>query len=78
MDVNHKGAVYADLGIKPIDTKKLKCLNGEELGSPEYTLEGWLDLIKNSYLHFILAVGMIFYHFNRIFLFLYFLNLKNK
>ena len=46
VDVNHKGAVYADLGIKPIDTKKLKCLNGEELGSPEYTLEGWLDLIK--------------------------------
>lgn len=46
VDVNHKGAVYADLGIKPIDTKKLKCLNGEELGSPEYTLKGWLDLIK--------------------------------
>ena len=59
MDVNHKGAVYADLGIKP-KIPKTKMPKWEELGSPEYTLEGWLDLIKNSYLHFILAVGMIF------------------
>lgn len=46
--VHHRGAVYADAGIKPIEPGLLKCLNEEEIGGEEYTLEGWLNLITKK------------------------------
>jgi dienelactone hydrolase len=44
---HHRGAVYVDLDIRPISSEKLKVLEPHEIGLPEFTLEGWLDLIGN-------------------------------
>lgn len=45
---NHKGAVYLNAGVRPLDPDKLECLRPEEIGDPQYTLAGWLDLIAKD------------------------------
>ncbi|MDZ7723563.1 MAG: acetylxylan esterase [candidate division KSB1 bacterium] len=47
-DRHMRGGRYLDLNIKLIPEEKLKCLNPDEIGLPEYTLEGWLDLIERK------------------------------
>lgn len=42
---SHRGAKYADLKITPVPTEDLRCLKDSEIGDPEYTLEGWLEVI---------------------------------
>jgi dienelactone hydrolase len=43
--LHQRGASLPDLGLCPIPREKLSCLNETEKGSPEYTLEGWLQAI---------------------------------
>ena len=37
-----------DLNIVPFPAQELKCLKPEEIGDPQYTLDGWLDLISKK------------------------------
>lgn len=40
-----RGATAIDMGITPLGRHDLACLTPEEIGTPEYTIEGWLDAI---------------------------------
>ncbi|HIQ21878.1 MAG TPA: hypothetical protein EYH34_11685 [Planctomycetes bacterium] len=42
-----RGATLPDLGIRPLSPRRLAVLHPDEIGRPEYTLEGWLDLIES-------------------------------
>jgi hypothetical protein len=41
-----RGAVLPDMGLRPLRREELACLRPEEIGRPEFTLEGWLDTIE--------------------------------
>ena len=45
-NLHQSGATIADVGIKLILMKDLACLKPEEKGSPEFTIEGWLEQIE--------------------------------
>jgi dienelactone hydrolase len=40
-----RGAMLPDLGIRPTPASALQCLRPDELGQPQFTIEGWLDQI---------------------------------
>lgn len=40
-----RGALLPDLGLRPFMRERLACLRSDEIGKPEFTLEGWLDHI---------------------------------
>ncbi|NKB72387.1 MAG: hypothetical protein GKR89_35370 [Candidatus Latescibacteria bacterium] len=40
------GASLPDLDIRPITREELACLEPDEVGRPDYTLEGWLERIQ--------------------------------
>ena len=40
-----RGAILPDLGLRPTPREKLACLRRDEIGRPEFTLEGWLEHI---------------------------------
>lgn len=40
-----RGATLPDLGLRPLPRERLACLRPDEVGRPEFTLEGWLDSI---------------------------------
>jgi len=42
------GLRTVDLGIKPLPADKRRCLRDDEIGSPRYTLEGWLDAAERA------------------------------
>lgn len=46
--VHHRGAIYADLNIRPIPREQLTCLHADESGHDRYTLEGWLTRIEQQ------------------------------
>ena len=41
-----RGAILPDLGLRPTPRQKLACLRPDEIGRPEFTLEGWLEQIS--------------------------------
>jgi len=46
--LHQRGATLPDFGLRPIPREKLACLDPEERGSPEFTLEGWLKVIEGE------------------------------
>lgn len=40
-----RGSFLPDLGLHPTPREKLACLRPDEIGRPEFTLEGWLEQI---------------------------------
>ena len=45
-NLHQSGATLPDLGIVPTPREKLSCLKAGELGSDEFTIEGWLKWIE--------------------------------
>ena len=45
-DLHQRGATLPDLGLGMIPRGDLACLRPDEIGDPQYTLEGWLDAIE--------------------------------
>ena len=45
VDRHHKGAIYADPGVRPFPEQELKSLREGELGDDKYTLEGWTESV---------------------------------
>ena len=45
-DLHQRGATLPDLGLRPTPREQLACLKPGELGSPEFTIEGWLPQIE--------------------------------
>ncbi|MBI4658462.1 MAG: acetylxylan esterase [Verrucomicrobia bacterium] len=43
-----RGATLPDLQLRPVPRERLAVLRTEEVGRPEYSLEGWLDHIERS------------------------------
>ncbi|MEY4941695.1 MAG: hypothetical protein RIQ93_3430 [Verrucomicrobiota bacterium] len=43
-----RGATVVDLGIRPLAPAALAVLKPEEKGSPDFTIEGWLDQIEGK------------------------------
>ena len=46
--LHQRGATLPDLDLRPIPREKLTCLKPGELGSDEYTVEGWLKSIEEE------------------------------
>ncbi len=46
--LHQRGATLPDLNISPTPREQLACLNPEELGSAEFTVEGWLKKIEGD------------------------------
>jgi dienelactone hydrolase len=47
-DLHQRGATLPDLGLRPTPREEMSCLKPGELGSPEFTLEGWLRQIERD------------------------------
>lgn len=47
-DLHQRGATLIDLQIQHISHEKLACLKPEEKGTPDFTLEGWLNQIEKN------------------------------
>ena len=45
--LHQRGATLPDLGLCAIKREDLACLHAHEVGDPQFTLEGWLDLIRS-------------------------------
>jgi hypothetical protein len=45
-DLHQRGATLPHLNIRPIPRNKLACLKSAELGSPDFTIDGWLRRIE--------------------------------
>lgn len=46
--LHQRGATLPDLGLQPTPRKQLTCLQPHELGSPQFTVEGWLTQIEQN------------------------------
>jgi len=46
-DLHQRGAMLPDFGLRPTPRELLACLKSGELGSSEFTLEGWLQEIEH-------------------------------
>lgn len=46
--LHQRGATLPDLNLRPTPRETLSCLKPGELGSPPFTLEGWLQEIENK------------------------------
>lgn len=46
--LHQRGATLTDMELRPIPREKLSCLNPGELGSPPFTVEGWLQQIEQA------------------------------
>jgi hypothetical protein len=42
------GLRTVDLGVKPLPVGKRRCLRDDEIGSPRFTLEGWLEAVERN------------------------------
>lgn len=45
-DLHQRGATLPDLGLRPTPREQLACLTPAEAGTPEFTIEGWLQQIE--------------------------------
>ena len=46
--LHQRGATLPDLGLATIPREDLACLRPDEIGAPQYALEGWLAQIDQS------------------------------
>lgn len=46
-ELHQRGTTLPDLNLHPIPRGELACLTPDELGDPQYTIEGWLNIINN-------------------------------
>ena len=46
--LHQRGATLPDLGLRPTPRSMLSCLEPDELGSPEFTVAGWLEEIEQQ------------------------------
>lgn len=46
VELHQRGATLPDLGLTALSREKLACLQADEIGDPQYTIEGWLDSIQ--------------------------------
>lgn len=46
--LHQRGGTLPDLGLRPTPRELLSCLRPGELGSPEFTVEGWLEEIEKK------------------------------
>jgi len=44
--LHQRGTILPDMGLRPLPREKLACLRPDEIGQPEFTLEGWLEQIS--------------------------------
>jgi hypothetical protein len=44
--LHQRGATLPDLGLRPTPRERLSCLKPGELGSADFTIEGWLRQIE--------------------------------
>lgn len=44
--MHQRGATLPNLGLRPIPRETMSCLKPGELGSPDFTIEGWLEQIE--------------------------------
>ncbi len=44
--LHQRGDLLPDIGIRPTPQKLMACLHSDELGLPEFTIEGWLQQIE--------------------------------
>ena len=47
-EAHFRGLRTVDLGIDPLPADKRRCLEDDEVGSPRYTLEGWLEAAERQ------------------------------
>ena len=47
-DLLQRGAALPDIGLRPTPREQLACLKPAEVGTPEFTLEGWLRQIDTN------------------------------
>ena len=45
-NLHQRGATLPDLGLRLIKREELACLRPDEIGDPQYTIEGWLNGIE--------------------------------
>ena len=45
VELHPRGATLPDLGLSPLLPTDLACLSQDEIGDPQYTIEGWLARI---------------------------------
>ncbi len=45
-ELHYAGAMLPDFGFRPIPSEALAVLGPDELGAPEFTINGWLDTVK--------------------------------
>lgn len=45
---HNRGATLPDLGLRTISREELACLRPDEIGDPQYTIEGWLDTLSTA------------------------------
>jgi hypothetical protein len=46
-ELHQRGATLPDLGIEPVAQDELACLRSNEIGDPQYTIDGWLENISS-------------------------------
>ena len=44
--LHQRGATLPHIGLRPTPREQLRCLKPDELGSPDFTIEGWLKQIE--------------------------------
>jgi hypothetical protein len=47
-ELHWRGSTLPDLNLEPMSREELACLRADEVGKPEYILEGWLDVIDRQ------------------------------
>jgi hypothetical protein len=47
-EAHFRGLQALDLGVAPLPVEQRRCLREGELGSPRFTLEGWLETVERS------------------------------
>jgi poly(3-hydroxybutyrate) depolymerase len=47
-ELHERGATLPDLGLRPTPREQLACLSVDELGTPEFTIEGWLEAVEDE------------------------------
>jgi dienelactone hydrolase len=47
-EAHFRGLRTVDLGVQPLPVEQRRCLREEEIGSPRFTLEGWLEAVERG------------------------------
>ena len=47
-EAHFRGLRTVDLGVDPLPVEKRRCLRDDEIGSPRFTLEGWLETVERQ------------------------------